>query len=134
MNSTNLFVANVISISTLTLFLDRMITGGDYKTFGLVYDMESARDNNLIQRLTNDTKYNANIVNINRLSIEERCRLPSSILHIVLIAWNKRNKQSIARCLFFLPRYDTMNVIMVIQKPSGGQREFVSWLNLVEFG
>lgn len=51
MNLASLLVANLISLSNLTHFLDRLITDGNYQTVLLIYDDASVRDTNFIPEL-----------------------------------------------------------------------------------
>lgn len=51
MNLTSLFITNLISMSNLTFFLDRLITDGKYKTVFLTYDDASIKDNNFVSQL-----------------------------------------------------------------------------------
>lgn len=47
----HLFIANVISMSNLTLFLDRLITHGKYNSIHLVYDDASIKDTDFVPQL-----------------------------------------------------------------------------------
>lgn len=133
MDSTNLFVVNVISVSTLTIFIDRLITDGNYKTVRLVYDMGSVRDNNLIRDLSNNDKYNTFIVNSNSLtSIEPKSTESFGILQIILLDWDERWQKTMKHRSFatnYVEQFKTLNVVMFIRKPSDLQRELI-WPNL----
>lgn len=57
MNLTNIFI-NLVSLTNLTIFLNRLIHDGQYKSVLLIHDNESIRDTNFIQELSNSSNRN----------------------------------------------------------------------------
>lgn len=61
MNWTNIFI-EVISLTNVAIFVNRLIVDGNYKTALLLYDYTSVRDTRFIQELTSPSKGNHNSI------------------------------------------------------------------------
>lgn len=114
----NLFVANVISISTLTLFIDQLATDGNYRMVRLVYmDIVNSKSSTTLA-------YN-----------NYKSKIASDVLHVILMRDNEQSRKTLeSRSLSsrFRPFF-SQNVVVFLQKPLDRQKELI-WQNFLYMG
>lgn len=128
MNLASLLIANLISLSNLTHFLDRLITDGNYKTVLLIYDDASVRDTNFIPELVDLAfgKYAMVIMNSERTNesyVEYNCvydlgaieQQRSGIIQIIMVHYGKRAVEKSLRRNNFLNNLQDVVYLIPVQ-------------------
>lgn len=93
MNLTNILF-ELVSLTNLTIFLNRLMSDGQYKSAILLYDYESIRDTSFIRDLTDLSNFNYTFISVNLDKSESSFRMTDLIsyqnlpnaLHIVMAA------------------------------------------------
>lgn len=128
MNLASLFIVNLISMSNLTHFLDRLITDGKYKTILLVHDDASVRDNNFVPQLAELAfgKYATVNVNTDRMTSEQFLpyRALFGILQVIMLKFDENGAKRLNK-LMRGPNFQlsSQNVVMLIPMPSNEQKQ-----------
>lgn len=140
MSLTSLLVANVLSLSNLAHFLDRLITDGKYETVLLIYDEASVEDTNFVPGLANLAagKYSTVIVDMDRGKIPwmemKPYHLQFGVLEIVMVNCDRNDVCLNTWLLQAGHIHNRHNIILLIPMQSEDRKSLIwKWFNYVAY-
>lgn len=140
MNLTNLLVANLLSLSNLTFFLDRLITDGKYKTVLINFPDEPAiHDNDFFARMSELAVGKYSMYILIRKSTYATIELKpqpfqrrADLLHVILSNFGTNDGEKRLRQLLERDMWDCglQNLVLLIpMQPDKGKKQFWDLIN-----